>query len=34
MIELPEDIVEYIISFACYSIYNSIDYYKKQKKII
>jgi len=32
MIELPEDIVDYIISFACYSIYNSIDYYKNKKK--
>ena len=32
MIELPEDIVEHIISFACYSIYNSIDYYKNKKK--
>jgi len=31
-LELPEDIVEHIISFACYSIYNSIDYYKNKKK--
>jgi len=33
MIELTEDIVDYIISFACDRRgYNSIEYYKNQKK--